>query len=95
MNWLDDMPKRYSGYYMDENGIGDYSMPDFGLLNEVHKRCKELSVSWSMQYGEGEDNFYFIISSPAKEENYMTKDMDYKYALDSVIEFLKALKGDE
>ena len=69
--------------------------PNFSKLEKLHNLCQQLSISWELHYGEGEDNFYFCTHSPAKEENYMTKDMRYDLALDDVIEFLEALKGDE
>ena len=69
-------------------------MPDFEKLEELHNLCKWCGLSWSMTYGEGEDNFYFTISSPVKEENYMTKDMGFEFAFNDVMEFVEKIAAE-
>ena len=68
--------------------------PDFRKLEKFHNLCRQLAISWSMEYGEGDYSFYFCTHSPAEEENYITKSMGYEFALNDVIEFLESLKGE-
>lgn len=39
-------------------------------VGEIHQLCQELSVSFSLNYNESADTWYFSISSVAKNECY-------------------------
>lgn len=67
-------------------------IPDFNKLFTLHKLCRRNGVAWHLHYNEGEDTFWFDITSPAKEENLLTRDYSFDTAIKVVMEFLEELE---
>jgi len=61
-------------------------------IEKLHERCRDLQVSYSLNYDEAEDSWYISISSAAPVECFIGKNHSLWIAMLSTFEFLDTLK---
>lgn len=58
------------------------------ILGAIHGRCREIQVSYSLNYSEGQDAWYGEINSAAIGESYCSKDRSLSIVLECMMEHL-------
>lgn len=60
-------------------------------LQNVYEKSRLVGVSFSLNYEEAADTWYFTISSTAPSESFVGKSRSYETAVVSVLERLESL----
>lgn len=60
-------------------------------LQKVYENSRLAGVSFSLNYGEPDDSWYFVVSSAALSENFAGKSRSFDYAVNAVLEWLESL----
>lgn len=77
---------------MDFPYFSEPSDPNFlVVLDRIHKQCRKLEVSYSLNFEDGPNTWYFTVSSPAPTEKFVGKSYGLYSACISMLEHLDSI----
>jgi len=68
---------------------------DYQKIKKVEFLCRQAAVSFDLCFCEPDGTYYYVINSPAKEEQWIGRSRPFNTATDNVIEWLISLLTDE
>lgn len=65
---------------------------DWFKLEKIYQLCRECSVSFSLNYEEGSDEFNIEINSSSKKENFISKSRSFDTVIEIGTDWLNSIK---